>query len=45
MYLDMWDNVIRDMVYIIGTSDCEMIYHLLGGYACGLGRYPHFVLG
>ena len=18
---------------------------LLGGYACGLGRYPHFVLG
>lgn len=22
-----------------------ILFCLLGGYACGLGRYPHFVLG
>lgn len=35
MYLDIWDNVIRDMVYIIRTSDCEMIYLILFvGWEC-----------
>ena len=35
MYLDIWDNVIRDMVYIIRTSDCEMIYLILFvGWVC-----------
>ena len=28
-YLDMWDNVIRAMVYIIRVSSCEMIYLIL----------------
>lgn len=35
MYLDIWDKVIRDMVYIIRTSDCEMIYLILFvGWVC-----------
>ena len=34
-YLDMWDNVIRAMVYIIRVSSCEMIYLILFvGWVC-----------
>ena len=49
-----WLGTYRDRIVILvigyiglglGFVIRGILFCLLGGYACGLGRYPHFVLG
>lgn len=37
--------VIEYIGLVLGFVIRGILFCLLGGYACGLGRYPHFVLG